>query len=228
MGVLSIARLAAYIGKMRQHIRYDKGHVDVRANSRVSKDFADYIRALPKKPSPNESPAAEEFEGDEVDPRNIRAAKRARRAEEEDPTYRATAVDRYDVAGLGNATRGAKSGRAGRQSSPPPMSSAAARNRAAAAQLPPAAPNTRPQLSSMDRPPAYDGDTYGQGPEKAYTVQNSAYPVSQVTHRVQSAVSMTKADAQQPTQWNGQQAAYGQPGQQQQYQSHGGRWAHGS
>lgn len=228
MGVLSIARLAAYIGKMRQHIRYDKGHVDVRANSRVSKDFADYIRALPKKPSPNESPAAEEFEGDEVDPRNIRAAKRARRAEEEDPTYRATAVDRYDVAGLGNATRGAKSGRAGRQSSPPPMSSAAARNRAAAAQLPPAAPNTRPQLSSMDRPPAYDGDTYGQGPEKAYTVQNSAYPVSQETHRVQSAVSMTKADAQQPTQWNGQQAAYGQPGQQQQYQSHGGRWAHGS
>lgn len=154
MGIFSISRLASYIGEMRVHIRQAKGHVDVRSNGRVSKDFADYVRSLPKKPFPNERPAAEEFEGDEVDPRNIRAAKRARRGEEEDPTYRGTAVDRFDTVGLGNATRNAKA--ASMKPAPAPTTaSASARHRAAAAQLPPAAPVSRPPPSSMDREPIY-------------------------------------------------------------------------
>lgn len=147
MGVMSIARLASSIGRMRTYIRHDKGHLDVRSNTRVGTDFAAYIRNLPKTLQTGEEPAAEEFEADDVDPRDTRAAKRARRGEETDPTYRATAVDRYDEAGLGNATRGAK---AAKTNAPAPVASSS--RPAVQSHAPqPAPPPARPRAMEMDR-----------------------------------------------------------------------------
>lgn len=147
MGVLSVPHLADAIGKMRLYIRQERGHVDVRSNSRVSADFAEYLRKLPKSKPQGEVPAAEEFEGDEVDPRDVRAAKRARRGEEVDPTYRGPATDRYDEAGLGKSTRAATTGKkapaAQVTDTKPDIAALAAANVLAA---------QRPAPPTMDRP----------------------------------------------------------------------------
>lgn len=175
MGVMSIARLAKSIGNMRTYIRHDKGHVDVRSNTRISNDFAEYVRSLPKSLQHGEQPAAEEFEGDEVDPRDVRAAKRARRGEETDPTYRDTAVDRYDEAGLGNATRGAKA--KAKVPAPAPSSARPSLPQAYAPQPAPMA--TRPSAGGMDRTdPAQINGSFGQMSQSSsshnpYTTQYS-------------------------------------------------------
>jgi len=172
MGSMSIARLAQSIGQMRNYIRNDMGHVDVRTNTRVSTDFAEFIRTLPKTLQPGEQPAAEELQGDDVDPRDIRAAKRARRGEDTDPTYRDTAVARYDEAGLGNATRGAKAKPKVPVAAPTRPSGVA---RAYAPQ--PALMATRPSASGMDRTtPVQMNGSFGQASQASsshnpYTTQ---------------------------------------------------------
>jgi len=156
MGVLSVSSLAKAIGKMRTYIRLERGHVDVRSNTRVCADFAEYLRKLPKSRPNGELPAAEEFEGDDVDPRDIRAAKRARRGEESDPTYRDTATDRYDEAGLGRSTRAAANASAtttmtGRiATSPPGVETKPIINDNQ--DVPPPPPVQRPPAPAMDRP----------------------------------------------------------------------------
>lgn len=156
MGVLSVSSLAKAIGKMRTYIRHEKGHRDVRSNARVCADFAEYLRKLPKsRPSSSEVPAAEEFEGDEVDPRDIRAAKRARRGEDTDPTYRGTATDRYDEAGLGRSTRAAADASASTRTAAPALSSAVdvkPRIDDSRYAPPPPPPAQKPPAPAMDRP----------------------------------------------------------------------------
>jgi hypothetical protein len=170
MSRMSIARLAKSIGQMRNYIRNDMGHVDVRTNTRVSTDFAEFIRTLPKTLQPGEQPAAEEFESDDVDPRDIRAAKRARRGEDTDPTYRDTAVDRYDEAGLGNATRGAKA----KTKAPAPASTRPPTVPQAYAPQP-APMATRPNPSDMDRTTAMQMNGSFGLPSQASSSTNNPY-----------------------------------------------------
>ena len=106
MGIMSIGKLAHHIGELRTWIR--QRHVDVRANGRVMKDIHQFLSALPKKRDRNASPSAVDLEGGEVDPREERAAKRNRRAEEVDPTYRDTIVPRFNESEVATSTRAAR------------------------------------------------------------------------------------------------------------------------
>ncbi|WVR03288.1 hypothetical protein IAU60_000279 [Kwoniella sp. DSM 27419] len=87
MGNLSLATIASQIGTIRKMVHGAfEGHVFT--NNQVTAFLLTNIKALPKKRKADERPAAEEYEGDEdVDARNVRAMKRSRRGEEEDPTY---------------------------------------------------------------------------------------------------------------------------------------------
>lgn len=90
---MSLNNLAIKIGRMRYEVR--RGHIDVRANTRVMKDFhAWLIKNAPKKRQPGEEVAAEDYEGDDVDMREKRALKRSRQQEEEDPSYLGDRLER--------------------------------------------------------------------------------------------------------------------------------------
>jgi hypothetical protein len=93
MGYLSLENLANKIGNMRKGIR--RGHLDVRANGRVMKDLHTWIiDNAPAKRQAGGQVAAEEYAGVDVDEREVRALKRSRQAEEEDPSYLGDALPR--------------------------------------------------------------------------------------------------------------------------------------
>lgn len=181
MGIHPVARLAKYIGEMRVFIRGAEGHVDIRTNARVSKSFHEFIARIPIKARPGELPAAEEYENDGADPRSVRMAKRARQSEQEDPTYRETATDRYDENGLGNATRAAKQARTEpmritKRSPPPPVNVPRKIN-----PLPPQPAATRPNYSPMDRPfsAASNGSSFGATPNSTVNPYTQGYQATQ-------------------------------------------------
>lgn len=216
MGTLSLTRLAEAIGRMRTYIRHDLGHVDVRTNTRVGNDFAEYVRRLPKSRQNGEVPAAEEFEGDEVDPRDIRAAKRARRGEESDPTYRGTATDRYDEAGLGRSTRAAAASASAstttsRSAAQPPVPAVETKpNIRDPRYHPPVPPAQKPPAPAMDRPmPQWQPQPHPQ-PTQQYnaggfgTVPPSMQSTNPYTQRYQDSQAAQHQQQQQ------QQMAYQQ------------------
>lgn len=173
MGIHPVTRLAQLIGEMRKWIRID--HKDIRTNTRVSKDFYSFIQKIPTKTRQGEQPAAEEYERDDVDPRSIRQAKRARQSESDDPTYRETATDRFDSNGLGNATRAAKQQKtmpkAIKRSPPPPNNAPRKIN-----PLPPQPAAARPPASPMDRAwSANSAGGFGQAPQSAVNPYTQGY-----------------------------------------------------
>ena len=85
MGALSVEGLAIKIGEMRRWVR--ARNVDIRANTRIIKELYTFLSQVPKKRVPGEQVAAEEYEKDDVDARDIRAQKRNLQSEAEDPSY---------------------------------------------------------------------------------------------------------------------------------------------
>ena len=153
MGHLSVESLARNIGMMRSRIR-DR-HLDIRANGRVMSDLHSIIQTIPRRTNPGEVAAAEEYEGDEVDPRDVRAAKRSRRAEAEDPTYHGDVVPRdIQASDAVNNTRSKTS-----------KTSSTSRPAITRPPVPSVITAPRPGANTMDAlPTPHTGNGYGQYP----------------------------------------------------------------
>ena len=103
------------------------------------KDLHTWLSKLPKKRKHEETVAAEEFEGDDIDERERRALKRSRKAEDEDPSYLGGVVPRnLDV----------EARKATRTKIAAPASTASRPARLAL----PTDPPVRPPRSAMDAP----------------------------------------------------------------------------
>ncbi|ORY27368.1 hypothetical protein BCR39DRAFT_538518 [Naematelia encephala] len=163
MGNLSLERLAIEIGNLRRYIR--SIHRDIRANSVCFATATAFLKALPKKRGPHDPPAAaEEYEGDDVDERDRRAAKRSRRAEEEDPSYTGGPLPRSaENSDAVNNTRGNKT----KKVKSPPRESAPRTYIPLPASIAPPLNSFRPPPSAMDAngAPAVPA-TFGQAPSQ--------------------------------------------------------------
>ena len=150
MGIMSVPTLAKQIGDMRVWVR--SIHRDIRTNTATVKDLFSYLNdQVPKKKAPHEIPAAQDYEGDEVDPRDVRAAKRQRAQEESDPTFKGPSIARGTESAL-SGTRASKTTPVGAPTAP----------RITRPDVAPQAP-ARPPRAGMDRaaPPHMAAD-FGQ------------------------------------------------------------------
>lgn len=169
MGTMSVYKLAEHIGSMRTEIR--RHHVDIRANTKVMKDIHQILSKFPKgRIQGDTEPAAEEYEGDNVDEREVRAAKRSRQAEEEDPTWRDRATLVARDAERTDPTTGTRANKAVKTTMAPQVKQERFDPPRA---HPPPPPAVRPATSSMDHARAYPQPCHVPNPYQ--TQQPQAY-----------------------------------------------------
>ncbi|ORX34990.1 hypothetical protein BD324DRAFT_609725 [Kockovaella imperatae] len=217
MGIMSVESLAQYIGAMRTWIR--SIHRDIRTNTATVKDLFAFLRdQVPKKKLPHAIPAAQAYEGDDVDPRDARAAKRQRASEDSDPTYRGTVIQRD----TGLPTRGVPKAIPNSVAAPTftagpsTASSSTGPPRITRPPVAPAAP-VRPPPLAMDRAaPPHMNASFGQlqqnvpvNPYASPIVRcKSIDEVAKLTYTLQQPTNpYTNGGSQQPInpQWNPQQ-----------------------
>ncbi|EIW73182.1 hypothetical protein M231_07438 [Tremella mesenterica] len=216
MGYLSTASLAKTVGQLRQTIR--NKYIDIRANGRVMNDLHAFINSVPRRTVAGERAAAEEYQGDEIDPREQRALKRSRQAEQQDPDYHGDVVPRDAQPSEAATNTRSKSQKLSINSRPtrPPV--------------PSVAPPPRPGNSGMDALPTPQSGlspNFGQlgSTRQQNSNNNNPYVISGEELRLQQTQGQTYGRVspyapQQQYNQNGQNA-YNQPPQQQQYNPYG-------
>ena len=171
MGIMSVSTLSMQIGAMRDWVRGQ--FIDIRTNTTVVKALYSYLAdQVPKKKIRDEIPAAQDYEGDDVDPRDVRAAKRQRQSEEQDPSYRGDKVPRGNESAL-SGTRNANAAAQPQIYNQPAASPTRLTRPPVSAQ-----PSMRPAQASMDRAvPLQVGATFGQMPANPYGNPNQVVSV---------------------------------------------------